>query len=319
VIPVGRSVIAPANASLANVVLTPQAMRRIRQTFARERFDVVHVHEPLAPLLSAYAIAASESPVVVTCHSSGGRWYPWGSALWGRLLRDSIDHRIAVSEQARAAAAPFIRGEFEIVPNGVSLADGPADPSRRLDRIVFVGRHEPRKGLSVLLRAWPSIARGTATRLRVIGADPLQVAFLVRRLGVDPERIDVLGVVPSDVLQAEIRAARALVAPSTGRESFGMVLTQAFAEATPVVASAIPGYVGVVDEETGVLVPPGDPAVLADTVRALLGDERRRRALGLAGRERAEERYDWRSIARRFVGIYELLTGMRVEDRVGAR
>jgi phosphatidylinositol alpha-mannosyltransferase len=314
VIPVGRSVIAPANASLANVVLTPQAMRRIRQTFARERFDVVHVHEPLAPLLSAYAIAASESPVVVTCHSSGGRWYPWGSALWGRLLRDSIDHRIAVSEQARAAAAPFIRGEFEIVPNGVSLADGPADPSRRLDRIVFVGRHEPRKGLPVLLRAWASVHERTGARLRVVGTDPLAVRYLLRRLDLPDAGIDALGVLTTDERDAEIASAKVLAAPAIGGESFGMVLTEAFASGTPVVASAIDGYTEVTGADTGIMVEPGNEQALADGLVELLEDEPRRRALGSRARQVAEERYSWRRIAERLAEIYDSLAGAPIEN-----
>jgi phosphatidylinositol alpha-mannosyltransferase len=219
-----------------------------------------------------------------------------------------------VSEQARLAGARYIPGPFEIVPNGVDLVSNP-DPGGRLDQITFVGRHEPRKGLQVLLRAWPMIAAATGTRLRVIGADPLQVRFLMRRLGVE-DSIDILGVVPRAMLEQELRSTKVLVAPSIGGESFGMVITEAFSCATPVVASCIPGYMDVVDDETGALVPAGDPDALAAAVVGLLRDEARRRELALAGRLRAEERYGWGRIAGRLVGIYELLTGLRSSVRV---
>lgn len=310
VLPVGRTVMVPANASLANIVLTPQAMGRMRQIFRKERFDVVHVHEPFAPILSAYAIAIAECPVVVTCHSSGGKWFPVGRAIWGRLLCEGIDHRIAVSEQARKAAAPNVQGEFELIPNGVELPSTPTLGGRE-HRVVFVGRHEPRKGLQVLLKAWPAIADRSGARLRLIGADPLAVRLLMRRFGVKSDAIDVLGVLPAKELQRELRTAKVLVAPAVGAESFGIVLAQAFACGTPVVASAISGYTEVANDRTGILVPPGDADALQDAAVGILADERRRQELGRAGRARAEERYDWRVIGRRLLSIYELLTGVR--------
>lgn len=317
VIPIGRTVIVPANSSLANIVLSPSALFRLRRLFWREQFDVVHVHEPMAPILSAYAVYAAPSRIVVTSHASGGRWFPFGRVAWGRAFEHRIDHRIAVSEQARLAASPYIRGPYEIIPNGVDLPESFSVAGRR-NQVLFVGRHEPRKGLQVLLKAWPEVARATGARLRVVGADPLQVRFLIRRLGVPDDAIDILGVVPSEQLQEELRSAKALVAPSIGGESFGMVLTQAFSHATPVIASAIPGYTDVVDDTCGVLVPPGDEAALAAGIVRLLRDEPVRQALGAAGRARAEERYGWDAIALRLAGIYELITGLRIPARVVA-
>ena len=311
VIPMGRTVIIPANASLANIVLSPRAMVRTRRVLREESFDVLHVHEPLAPLLSAFSLAIADCPTVVTCHSSGGRWYPVGRALWGRLLRQSFDHRIAVSEQARRAALPNIGGPFEVIPNGIVVG-----PEPRLDdrdhSVLFIGRHEPRKGLHVLLRAWPVIAEQTGARLRVVGADPLAVRFMMRRLGVEEETVDVLGTVPREELNHELSRAKVLVAPSLGGESFGIVLAEAFAAGVPAVASSIAGYVEVADETTGVLVPPGDRDELVAATIALLTDEDRRQALGANARQRVVERYDWDAIGRRLLGIYELLTGLRV-------
>ena len=197
VIPVGRTVIAPAASSLSNICLTPQAMRRMKRAFEREQFDVLHLHEPLGPVLCLYALYVHPCPIVATAHSSGRRWYRLGRMFWG-ALPPRIDYRIAVSEQAAAVAEPNIGGPFEIIPNGVALPDDP-DPGNRDRRVVFIGRHEPRKGLHVLLRAWPSVAARTGARLRIIGADPLSVRFLLRRLGASEEQgIDILGVVPTE-------------------------------------------------------------------------------------------------------------------------
>lgn len=311
VIPMGRTVIIPANASLANIVLSPSSLGRMRRVLKEEQFDLLHIHEPFAPVLSALALAIADCPTVVTCHSSGGRWFPLGTLMWGRLLRDSIDHRIAVSEQARIAAEPNVGGPFDVIPNGVELGPQPTFDDRD-HAVLFVGRHETRKGLQVLLRAWPKVAEQTGARLRVIGADPVAVRFLMRRLGVSDDTIDLLGVVRTEELEAQLRSVKLLVAPSIGGESFGLVLAQAFAAGTPAVASEIAGYVEVADNTTGALVSPGDVDDLAVATIGLLRDESRRQILGRHARERVEERYDWRSIATRLLGIYSLLTGLRV-------
>ena len=180
-----------------------------------------------------------------------------------------------------------------------------ADPGGREHRVVFVGRHDPRKGMPVLLRAWPEIRRRTRVRLRIVGADPLMVRLALTRLGVDGEGIDSLGFLSQEALTEELLLAKALLAPSLGGESFGMVLTRAFGCATPVVASDISGYRDVMTDETGLLVPPSDPAALAEGVEALLADEGRRSAQGEAARRLAEERYAWDSIARRLATVYE--------------
>jgi len=179
-----------------------------------------------------------------------------------------------------------------------------ADAAGRENRIVFVGRHDHRKGMPVLLRAWPEIHRRTGPTLRVCGADPLRVRLLMGRLGVH-DGVDVLGFLPQEEFTEELLAAKALVAPSLGGESFGMVLTRAFACAIPVVASDIAGYRDVMTDETGVLVPPGDPGALAEAVSVLLDDEQRRQRLGESARRIAKERYSWKDIAGRLAAIYE--------------
>ena len=308
VLPVGRSVIVPANGTLPNIVLSPSSVVRIKRVLERERFDVLHLHEPMTPAICVAVLSLARAPMVATFHASGNLgWMRMAKPVWG-FLADRLDHRIAVSEQALESQRRWLPGEYEIIPNGV-LIPPEADAGGREHRIVFAGRQEPRKGLQILLRAWPEIRERTGVRLRIVGADPLAVRLLLTRERVSDEGIDVLGFLDQDAFTAELLGAKALVAPSLGGESFGMVLTRAFACATPVVASDIAGYRDVMAPEAGVLVPPGDPAALAGAVVALLEDEPGRQRLGSAARELARRRYSWDDIARRLVGIYELVTG----------
>ena len=310
VIPVGRSVIVPANGSLPNLVLSPRTFGRIRRALERERFDVLHLHEPMAPAICTATLVLARTPVVATFHASGELgWMRYGTPLWGFLI-DRVDRRIAVSERARASQQRWLPGEYEVIPNGVLLPiDAPA--GEREHRIVFIGRHEPRKGLQVLLRAWPEIRRRSGLRLTVAGADPLAVRLLLARAGVPDEGIDVFGFLSQAELTETLLRTKALVAPSLGQESFGMVLTRAFACALPVVASDIPGYREVVAPETAVAVPPADSNALVDAVCELVADEPRRQRMGEAARVVALERYAWPTIARRLEAIYEGVTGIR--------
>src|SRR5919199_1586490 len=308
VIPVGRSVIVPANGTLPNIVLSPSSVVRIKRALERERFDVLHLHEPMTPAICTAVLALARTPMVATFHASGNLgWMRVAKPTWG-FLADRLDHRIAVSEQARESQRRWLPGDYEIIPNGV-LIPPEADAGGREHRIVFAGRQEPRKGLQILLRAWPEIRKRAGARLRIVGADPLAVRLLLTRERVSEDGIDVLGFLDQDAFTAELLAAKALVAPSLGGESFGMVLTRAFACATPVVASDIAGYRDVMTPEAGVLVPRGAPRGLGDALSGLLEDEPRRRALGAAARELARERYSWDDIGRRLTQIYELLSG----------
>ena len=248
--------------------------------------------------------------MVGTHHASGDLgWMRLAKPVWG-FLEERLDRRIAVSEQARASAQRWLPGEYEIVPNGVLIPAG-VEPGGREHRVVFAGRQEPRKGLQVLLRAWPQIREQTGARLRIAGADPLAVRLLLARLRVSDEGIDVLGFLTQDDLTAELASAKALVAPSLGGESFGMVLTRAFACATPVVASDIPGYRDVITPETSLAVEPDDPDALVAAVASLLADENSRQQRGAAARELAIERYSWPDIAQRLVAIYDDARGVR--------
>jgi phosphatidylinositol alpha-mannosyltransferase len=308
-IPVGRSVIVPANGSLPNIVLSPRTYGRIRRALERERFDVLHLHEPMAPAICTAALVLARTPLVATFHASGDLgWMRFGKPLWGFLV-DRIDWRIAVSERARASQQRWLPGEYEVIPNGVLVPES-ARVAEREHRIVFAGRQEPRKGLHVLLRAWPEIRRRTGLCLTVAGADPLAVRLLLTRLRVSDEGIDIVGFLRQEELTETLLGAKALVAPSLGQESFGMVLTRAFACGLPAVASDIPGYREVLDPAASLAVAPDDPAALVDAVCELVSDEPRRVGMGEAARELAVDRYSWPGIARRLEGVYERVTGI---------
>jgi phosphatidylinositol alpha-mannosyltransferase len=309
VIPVGRSVIVPANGSLPNIVLSPRTYFRIQRALERERFDVLHLHEPMTPAICTATLVLARTPIVATFHASGELgWMRFGTPLWGFLI-DRIDHRIAVSERARESQERWLPGGYEVIPNGV-LVPQFASATDREDRIVFVGRQEPRKGLQVLLRAWPEIRQRTGLRLTVAGADPLAVRLLLARLGIGDEGVDVVGFLSQEELTETLLRSKALVAPSLGQESFGMVLTRAFACALPAVASDIPGYREVLEPAASVAVPPGDTNALVRAIAELVEDEPLRAGMGAAARELAVERYSWPRIARRLEEIYERVAGL---------
>ncbi len=313
VIPVGRSVIVPANGSLPNIVLSPRSYFRVIRALERERFDVLHLHEPMTPTICLTTLIHARCPLVATFHASGDLgWMKYGRMVWGFMI-DRIDHRIAVSERARSSQSRWLPGEYEVIPNGVLVP--PAAPAGdREHRIVFAGRQEPRKGLQVLLRAWPELHRRSGLRLTVAGADPLAVRLLLTRLRVSDDGIDVVGFLSQDELTRTLLGAKVLVAPSIGQESFGMVLTRGFACALPAVASDIPGYREVLTPEAAVSVEPNDPEALTDAVCALVEDEARREAMGEAARVLAVERYAWPAIAARLEAVYASVTGIRVEE-----
>jgi phosphatidylinositol alpha-mannosyltransferase len=303
IIPVGRSVVVPANGSLPNIVLSPSTVPRVRRVLEAERFDVLHLHEPMTPAICVATLAIAQCPVVATHHAHGELgWMRYGLHFWGFLM-ERIDARIAVSPMAAESAARWIPGDYRVIPNGVLIPDD-ADPANRDHTVTFMGRHDPRKGLPTLLRAWPRIHAATGARLRLMGTDPLQYRLLHTRLGFDESGIDVLGIVTNEVRTHEFSRAKVSVTPALGGESFGLVLAEAFACATPAVASDIPGYAAVATPEAARLVPPSDPEALAAAVIDVLSDEERRVEMGRAARRHALANFAWDDIARRLEEIY---------------
>ncbi len=270
-------------------------------------YDLVHVHEPNAPYASWYATEAARVPVVGTFHTyttNGIVSRVTANVFGARRLYSKLSARIAVSEAALWTAQRYYGGRYRIVPNGVDLSAASPDGARPHDelRIVFVGRAEERKGLPVLLRAFEAL-RGVGVPARLTVAGP--TADEVEPLLLDPEGIEIAGQVDDAHKWRLLGEADLLCAPSLGGESFGMVLTEAFASGTPVVASDIAGYRDVVqDGRDSVLVPAGDAVALGETLLELASDPARRSRMAEAARESAE-RFAWPNVAREVEEVYE--------------
>ena len=304
VLSVGRTAPFPTNGSRSHIVLDPRGVFRLRRILARERFDLLHLHEPLVPLTSVAALAFAKQPVVATFHAAGAlRWLKVASPVYGALI-NRIDCRIAVSLSAERSAARHFPGRYHVIANGTTLPDA-APAGGRDQRIVFIGRADTRKGLDVLLKAWPDVKGRTQTTLQIIGTNENDVRQLLQRHRLSGDGIEVTGSLTNGELTGALLRAKVLVAPSISSESFGMVLTRAFAAATPVIASDIDGYRDVVTTQTGTLVPPGDSFALGEAIVELLRDENRRQARGRAARQLAAEHYSWDVVGRRLLDLYE--------------
>ena len=306
-ISLGRSVGFPANGAVSNLGISSQAVGTLGRELRHGGYDVIHVHEPNAPFVSIFATEASKVPLVGTFHCYSRNAVANGLAanvVGARRLYNKLGVRLAVSEAARWTAERFYGGRYRIVPNGVDLSAARPDhgTSDGALELLFVGRADARKGLPVLLRAFEALrSAGVPARLTVAGATRQEVEPLL----MDFEGIRVAGRVSEEEKWRLLGEADLLCAPSLGGESFGMVLTEAFASHTPVVASDIVGYRDVVrDGIDGLLVPPADAGALGEALRALALDPARRASMAVAARERAE-RFSWPHVAEEVAGAYE--------------
>jgi phosphatidyl-myo-inositol alpha-mannosyltransferase len=308
----GRTIGLPANGAVSNMALTPHAVLAMRRELHEGGYDVVHIHEPVVPVLAWDALcSAGELPLVGTFHTYSENVLTNGFAavpLGGRRRMNRLHVRIAVSEAAAWTARRFYGGRYRIVPNGVHL-DPVAEISepvvrggdREPLRILFIGQAVERKGLPILLRAFEALRDQIPTTLTLVGASPDEVAHMM----LDDRCVEALGKVSEERKHAELARADVVCAPSLGGESFGMVLTEAFAAAAPVVASDIPGYRDVVrDGLDGLLVPAGDALALAEALRSLALDESLRARMAACAHERAE-RFAWPSVAAEVIDCYE--------------
>jgi phosphatidylinositol alpha-mannosyltransferase len=308
-VPLGRTMGFGANGSVSNLAPFPAggvvAPRRLVRS---GDFDVIHVHEPMVPLVGWNATLGARDPIVGTFHAYSTKALPnyIATGLGARRVFNRLSARIAVSEAAAWTGRRWYGGEYTIIPNGVDVDAAPSGlkPTGGDLEILFVGRSEERKGLPILLTAFSALVEHVPCRLTLIGAEREDVLRYVA----DPDLLrfmDLRGRVSREELWAELHRADLLCAPSLSGESFGMVLTEAFAAGTPVIASAIAGYSDVVsDGVDGLLVPPGDPQRLAEELQRVHFEPERLQAMGEAAR-RSAQRYAWPRVADQVTAVYE--------------
>jgi phosphatidyl-myo-inositol alpha-mannosyltransferase len=308
----GRAVGVPYNGSVAPLAFGPVAVNRARRWLRAHDFDVLHLHEPVAPSLSLIVLALADRPVVATFHFATTR--SWALSAAHGLLQptmEKITARIAVSPLARRMQVEYLGGDAVEIPNGVDVSHFtgakplPGYP-RAGGTVGFVGRFgEPRKGMQVLLAALRTTIR-TRPDLRLLVVGHGDAAALLRAAGPAlAPRIRMLGPVSDEGKAAVLASVDVLCVPAIGGESFGIVLTEALAAGTPVVASDLAAFRLVLDGgQAGVLVPPGSPAALSAALDDLLGDAGKRAALAAAGRRRVAM-WDWPVVVRRVLQVYE--------------
>jgi phosphatidylinositol alpha-mannosyltransferase len=321
VTPAGRAVSVPYNGSVARITFGPVSYARVRRWLAEHTFDVLHLHEPGTFSLSSLALFEADVPIVATFHTSTER--SRATLVFARpinALMEKVTARIAVSPMARRVQVEHLGGDAVEIPNGVDVrlfAQGPLLPGYPRDghTVGFLGRYdEPRKGMAVLLDAVARLAPARpGLRLLVVGrGDP---DALRRAAGPQlADRLDILGGVDDATKAAALRSMDVYCAPNTGGESFGMVLTEAMAAGTAVLASDLGAFRAVLSAEgdtpegsagvgAGVLFPTGDARGLASALAALLDDPQRRAALGAAARTRAAA-FDWPVVAADVLRVY---------------
>jgi phosphatidylinositol alpha-mannosyltransferase len=316
-VPLGPTIGWPSNGAISNLAHTPYAVSTLRRELRAGAFDVVHVHEPVVPVVGWDALTSADAPVVGTfhCYSERAPAHHVATLLGARRKLNRLAARIAVSEAAAWTGRRFYGGRYRIVPNGVTLPEGgPPAPRRRGRgeplRLAFVGQAVERKGLPVLLRAFEALRREVPAELVVIGVEQEELEPML----LDADCVRALGRVGDGDKRATLEWADLLCAPSLGGESFGMVLTEAFAAGTPVVASDIAGYRDVVgDGVNGLLLPRGDATRLAETLRDVARDPDRCAQLG-TGAARSAERYAWPRVAAEVAGVYADARAVPVPD-----
>lgn len=322
---IGRTVPIPANGSTVRVTFDVTLYNAVKMLLRREQFDVIHLHEPLIPVLPYLVLLNSRSVNVATFHAYRAS-NPWYTAFkpYMAFMMSRLDARIAVSEPARSLVSQYFRGPYDIIPNGIDVErfrDGEPFPwaGDGVPRILFVGRFgEPRKGFKYLLRAMPLIHQQfPEARLVVVGGGkPDQFESLMERYGV--RNVDFVGIASPLELPRYYASCELFCAPSISGESFGIVLLEAMASGTPVIAGDIPGYRSVMTHgKEGLFVPPKHSQALALAVVRMLADTPLRLHAAASGRETASH-YAWPQIAARVLAIYEGALSASTAQPVGS-
>lgn len=322
VVSAGKAIPIPYNGSVARLQFSPAVHGRVRRWLADGDFDVLHLHEPNAPSLSMWALRIAEGPIVATFHTSTTKSLTL-SVFQGvlRPWHEKIVGRIAVSDVARRWQMEALGSDAVEIPNGVDVASLASAP--RLDgyprpgkTVLFLGRYdEPRKGMAVLIEALPRVLeRFGDLQVLVVGygdEDELRA-----QAGDLADHMRFLGQVDDAGKASAMRSADVYCAPNVGGESFGIVLVEAMAAGTPVVASDLHAFRRVLrDGEAGLLVPVGDAGGLAEgLIEMLENDSLRERYVAAAGE--AVARYDWSVVASQIMRVYETVAGSGVKVQV---
>ncbi|MER7336019.1 MULTISPECIES: glycosyltransferase family 4 protein [unclassified Micromonospora] len=316
VVPAGRAVPLPYNGSVARIAFGPVSTARVRRWITRGDFDVLHVHEPLTLSLSLLAVLSARGPVVATFHTAMTRSRALAAAQGVlQIVLERITARIAVSALARKVQVEHMDGGAVEIPNGVAVAKfnhaqplpgwpGECPPGRG-GAIGFLGRFtEARKGFPILRDAFVELAR-QRPGLRLLVAGPGDPDDLFGRFPVElRDQVTFLGLVSEEDKARMLRSVHLYVAPNTGGESFGMILTEALAAGTTVVASDLDAFRRVLDGgRAGRLFPTGDGAALRTALADLLDDPDGRAALTACG-DQVVATFDWPVVARRVLEVY---------------
>jgi phosphatidylinositol alpha-mannosyltransferase len=311
IIRIGKGFSLPVNGSVGTITLSPRFISQVREMLEREQFDLLHFHEPFVPFLSPIILRLSTSVNVATFHAYGGfsPSYEFGRRAM-RGYADRLHGRIAVSGAAKHFIERYFPGDYKVIPNGVDIdrfqravplarwQDGPSN-------ILFVGRFEPRKGLLDLLKAYRILKKtGCDCRLLVVGTGPLWREARRYVASARLRDVEFLGRVSDEEKAQLFRTADVYASPATGGESFGIVLLEAMASGTAIVASDIHGYKGVVRRgREALLVPPREPKAIAGAIARLLNDDELRAEMAAAGRHRAEE-FSWPRVTAKVDAYY---------------
>jgi len=303
VTPLGNSIPTANNGSMAAIAPDPSAALRTIRALRDERFDVVHLHEPLAPGPPLTALVFGVGPMVGTFHRAGeSSWYRAFRPL-GTWAAKHLTVRAAVSEEAKAAVARMFGGTYEVLWNGIDLGlYQAAEPWPTVGpTIFFLGRHEPRKGLAVLIEAMAELPSDVQLWVASEGPETARLREATRR----DDRVEWLGFIPEAEKVRRMRGASVLCVPSLGGESFGVVLLEGMAAGIPVVASDILGYRRVArPDRDAVLTPAGDATALAAALATAIEGGPEVDSLVESGRERAAG-FSLDSLARCYLDLYE--------------
>lgn len=306
----------PISGSIARITISPWLSSRIKTVLNQEKFDIIHLHEPLVPMLCTTVLRLSKSPTMGTFHASESRdWYDYGTPIAKFFLKKwfrKLNGKIAVSDLAKDCICKHFPGYYNIIPNGVDLEHFSPKVAPIEDfcdgklNILFVGRLEKRKGFDYLLKAYQQVKKEIPnSRLIVVGPGiRLRHKYekRVKRGGLAD--IVFTGYVSYKDLPRYYKTADVFCAPATGWESFGIILLEAMAVGKPIVASNVGGYATLITPGTeGYLVPPKDEQALAESLIAVLKDDSLRQKMGANGRRKAQE-YSWENVAQRVLDYY---------------